>query len=136
MNGSFKRKMWANHPNFLALALCTAGVAQGTYSIVAADRDTRQIGFGNLLCVRRLHEFSVAPGIGGINAQAYSNAAGRDLLCEPFGRLRCGHNLNYISSRNYLNTYCQYGIVSFDTAVAYSGSNNGALVLRQRRLSL
>jgi MYXO-CTERM domain-containing protein len=58
-----------------------AGRAHGTYSVVAADRETRQVGGAVTSCVGTTNVafvYGPAVGKGGINAQAAANTAGRD----------------------------------------------------------
>ena len=127
-------------PNYLrnlSLGLITAGLsmlagsAYATYSIVVADKDTRQIGSAVTSCVSGAsvaRVFGIAPGIGGINAQAFSNREGRDLAVRAFqSDFDARTNLEFISSTRYdaRSSLRQYGIVDFDQAAAYSGADNG-----------
>lgn len=109
-----------------------SSVAQATYSIVVADKQTRQVGSAVTSCVSGAsvaQVFGVVPGIGGINAQAFSNREARDFAVQAFqSDIDARRILDFISSKSYdvRNNFRQYGIVSFDDALAYSGSNNGA----------
>jgi MYXO-CTERM domain-containing protein len=66
----------------LALAtLFVSGSARATYSVVATDQATRQVGGATTSCVGAQSVATVygpSPGHGGINAQAAQNIAGRD----------------------------------------------------------
>jgi len=66
----------------VALAsLLVAAPARATYSVVATDQATQQVGGATTSCVGALSVASVygpSPGHGGINAQATQNLAGRD----------------------------------------------------------
>ena len=62
-------------------ALLVSFPARATYSIVATDQATQQVGGAVTSCVSPQSVATVygsAPGHGGINAQAASNTAGRD----------------------------------------------------------
>ena len=61
--------------------LLVGGRAQATYSVVATDRDTRQVGSAITSCVGTTSVafvYGPSPGHGGINAQAAANMMGRD----------------------------------------------------------
>lgn len=65
----------------IVLISAAASSARATYSIVAADQSTRQVGSAVTSCVGSMNlqtVYGAAPGYGGINAQAASNANGRD----------------------------------------------------------
>jgi uncharacterized Ntn-hydrolase superfamily protein len=66
----------------LALAgLLTAAPANATYSVVAVDRDARQIGGAGVSCVGSLDVsviYGSVPGRGAVHAQAALSIAGRD----------------------------------------------------------
>jgi uncharacterized Ntn-hydrolase superfamily protein len=66
----------------LVVALSLAPTAaHATYSIVAADTSTKQVGGAGTSCVGTLQVsaiYGVAPGFGAIHAQAYLNTQGRD----------------------------------------------------------
>ncbi len=108
-----------------------SSMAQATYSIVAADRLTQQVGGAVTSCVAPSSValvYGSAPGIGAVHAQAYSNRDGRDaavrLLTQGY---QPSEILSYITSPSFDRSaaYRQYGIVSFDDAVGYSGAANG-----------
>jgi uncharacterized Ntn-hydrolase superfamily protein len=79
------------HPGALALALSVtvpAGWARATYSVVASDTRTREVGGAGASCVYPNQVsviYGVAPGFGAVHAQAQSNAAGRDRAVQLLG---------------------------------------------------
>ncbi|MFW7377395.1 MAG: DUF1028 domain-containing protein [Oligoflexus sp.] len=111
--------------------LAYSSQAWATYSIVATDRTSRQVGGATTSCVQGSSVslvYEAAPGIGAVHAQAYSNrearAAAVQLLNQGYS---AAETLQAITSTRYdqYAAYRQYGIVSFDETVAYTGSNNG-----------
>jgi MYXO-CTERM domain-containing protein len=65
----------------LLAALAVAGPAGATYSIVAVDRATRQVGGTGTSCVGGDNVYVIygsAPGRGAVHAQAFFNQAARD----------------------------------------------------------
>jgi uncharacterized Ntn-hydrolase superfamily protein len=62
-----------------ALALLCPGAANATWSIVAVDRETREVGVAGASCIGGVQVIAgLAPGRGAIAAQAMANFAGRD----------------------------------------------------------
>lgn len=64
-----------------ATLLVLPGSARGTYSIVASDQATQQVGGAGTSCVGSLSVriiYGVAIGHGAVHAQAQINTAGRD----------------------------------------------------------
>jgi uncharacterized Ntn-hydrolase superfamily protein len=106
--------------------------AVATYSIVAADNQTKQVGGAVTSCIRGgsvARVYSSAPGVGAIHAQAYSNEQGRDAGSYYLANgYRPAAILNYITSSSFdsLASYRQYGIATFDSAVGYTGTDNSA----------
>ena len=102
-----------------------------TYSIVAVDRQTRQVGGAVTSCVAGRSVALVyrgLPGVGAVHAQAYSNRQGRDRAIQLLANGATHEQaLNAIVSANFdaSASWRQYGIVTFDGASGYTGSRNG-----------
>lgn len=127
-----KRSCLSGLGGLLALTILSwSQPALSTYSIVAADRDTRQLGGAVTSCVAPSSValvYGSAPGIGAVHAQAYSNRDGRDAAVSLLEQgYQPNEILSYITSRDFdpYAAYRQYGIVSFNEAVGFSGAQNG-----------
>ncbi len=106
--------------------------AHATYSIVAADQTTRQVGGSVTSCVAPSSVASVyggAPGFGAIHAQAASNVAGRN---EGVRLLRLGtapmQIIQQITSPQFDSNAAarQYGVVDLQgRAAGFTGMTNG-----------
>jgi uncharacterized Ntn-hydrolase superfamily protein len=117
----------------LALWVVPVSLAQATYSIVASDVRTRQVGGAGASCVYPNQVsiiFGVAPGLGAVHAQAQANTAGRDRAVEM---LRMGESpdavLRAITSASFDNLVArrQYGVVDvMGRAGGFSGGQNMA----------
>jgi uncharacterized Ntn-hydrolase superfamily protein len=106
--------------------------AQDTFSIIAADPETGEIGAAGATCVDGIASFGgiqilnqIIPGRGGVNAQAYicvNPHVNLDLAIEQMGEgLSPEEVIDYLVandacfSQNFNPAYRQYGIVDFDT---------------------
>jgi uncharacterized Ntn-hydrolase superfamily protein len=70
-----------------ALVLLAPGSASATWSIVAVDPRTREVGIAGASCIARSFVIAgLAPGHGAIAAQAMANLAGRDRGVEMLGQ--------------------------------------------------
>ena len=105
--------------------------ARATYSIVATDQKTRQVGGAGTSCVGSMDVFLIyggAPGRGAVHAQAAVNTAGRD---KAVGLLGAGSSPADIIAAltdpgfDRLAAIRQYGVVDLQgRAKGYSGSEN------------
>ncbi len=114
------------------IGLGLAGTAFSTYSIVAVDRQTAQVGGAATSCiagssVSRVYES--VPGVGAIHAQAATNIRGRQAGAQL---LRQGYDadqiISAITSANFdaQASTRQYGVVTLaGSSAGFSGSNNG-----------
>jgi len=79
-------------PGFFALlgvVLCVARPAAATYSIVAADQESRQVGGAGTSCIEGDDVYVIyraIPGVGVVHAQAALNFDGRDRAFELLGQ--------------------------------------------------
>lgn len=116
----------------LALVALT-GQAHATYSIVATDSDSRQVGGAGTSCVGSLSVtiiYGSAPGVGAVHAQAFVNTAGRDRAVELL-QMDTGPDDIIVaitdSSFDGMAARRQYGIVDLSgRAAGWTGSENGA----------
>jgi uncharacterized Ntn-hydrolase superfamily protein len=128
----------------LLLLLCSL-YSQDTFSIVAVDPETGEVGSAGASCVPGVGSLGgvillsgILPGKGGVNAQAYICIDPHINLDNAISRMEEGltpeqiiawlENNDACFSQNFDPTYRQYGIASFDEngapqAAAYSGVN-------------
>ncbi|HME90424.1 MAG TPA: DUF1028 domain-containing protein [Myxococcaceae bacterium] len=119
-------------PLFSGLAaFALPGLAQATYSIVAADQKTQQIGGAGTSCVGALPVriiYGVAIGHGAVHAQAQLNTQGRDRAA-----LRLSEDVDpvdiiaEITSDEFdpIAAYRQYGIVDlFGRSAGFTGDRD------------
>ena len=114
----------------IALALVTSAYAQDTFSIVAADPVTGEIGSAGASCVTGIGSqglidiiTDIIPGRGGVNSQAWVCIPNTNLE-NAITRMAAGDSPSEIitwllandscSSQNFNPEYRQYGIVDFD----------------------
>lgn len=126
-----RSRLSQTYQSLLALALSISTSAEATYSIVAADGVSRQVGGAVTSCVAGNSVALVyrsVPGVGAVHAQALVNDDGRDraaqLLKEgqtPMQALQEIQALGFDKARDLR----QYGIVSYTQAVGFTGAQNG-----------
>lgn len=118
----------------LALAVLLAGTtANATYSVVAIDREARQVGGAGVSCVGSLDVsviYGSVPGVGAVHAQAALYIAGRDeavrLLEEG---LAPGGILAAVTDTSFdpLSASRQYAVVDLEgRSAGYTGLECGA----------
>lgn len=131
------------HVILSATLLCSAGLlkAQDTFSIVAVDPETGEIGAAGASCVD-LFQFEIdradflseiVPGVGAVNTQAYYNTENQD-LANRF--LKMGLEAPEIVTELESNDvegrpqFRQYGVVTLEdgtaSASAYTGDSTNA----------
>ena len=116
----------------ISLVVLAPGTARATYSIVAADRATRQVGGAVTSCVAPSGVglvYGSAPGLGAVASQAATNRAGRDravqlllmdVAPEQIIRTLTSAAFDPGSARR------QYGVVDMmGRAAGHSGTSNG-----------
>jgi uncharacterized Ntn-hydrolase superfamily protein len=116
----------------LALGLVVAPPAGATYSIVATDSATEQVGGAGTSCVGSMSVYVIygsAPGHGAVHAQASVNEGGRDeaarllgLDTDPVDVIAAitDPGFDWMASRR------QYGVVDLSgRAAGHTGSDNG-----------
>jgi len=118
------------HPALLSLALVFPASAHATYSIVAVDHATNQVGGSTTSCVGSsgvARVYGSAPGIGAVHAQARSNRDARD---EAVRLLLGGASpdaiMAAITARGFdlIASQRQYGIVSLTgDAAGFTGAD-------------
>jgi uncharacterized Ntn-hydrolase superfamily protein len=115
-----------------AALLIAPGAARATYSIVAADLSTGQVGGSGTSCVGSLHVFVIygsAPGHGAVHAQANFNTEGRDEAVRLLGLDTPPDDIiAAITSASFDPDASrrQYGIVDLaGRSAGYTGSANG-----------
>ena len=116
----------------MLLALLLATPAHATWSIVAADPASGEIGGAGTSCVGRLDVsviYGGAPGMGAVHAQAQLNRAGRD---EAVRLLELGESpeaiITALSDPEFDAGAAsrQYGVVDLQgRAAAWTGASNG-----------
>jgi uncharacterized protein (TIGR03382 family) len=116
----------------MLLALLLSSPAHATWSIVAADPDTGEVGGAGTSCVGGLDVaviFGSAPGVGAVHAQAQLSTAGRD---EAVRRLDLGESPDAIlaaitdAAFDRSADRRQYGIVDTQgRSAAWTGALNG-----------
>lgn len=119
--------------------------AQETFSIVAVDPATREVGSAGASCAQGAAQFGgviliseIVPGRGGVNAQAYVCVNPNVNLVAAIQRMKEGMSpvqiIDWLKtndgcfSQNFNPEYRQYGIVDFDSsgnprAAAFTGAN-------------
>lgn len=129
----------------LFLCNCFLLTAQDTFSIVAVDPETGEVGSAGATCVPNIGSIGgvillsgIIPGRGGVNAQAYICIDPHINLDNAIDRMNEGMNPEEIIewleendacfSQNFDPTYRQYGIAALDengipSAAAYTGEN-------------
>ncbi|MBX2802933.1 MAG: DUF1028 domain-containing protein [Myxococcales bacterium] len=114
------------------LVIGLATTAHATWSIVAADADTGQVGGAGTSCVGPFDVgilFAAAPGVGAVHAQAFVNEQGRDRAAELLAKGSTPDEaLNAITdpAADPYADFRQYGVVSLDgESVAWTGASNG-----------
>ncbi len=116
----------------IALALCASPPAGATYSIVATDAASGQVGGAGTSCVGSMSVYVIygsAPGHGAVHAQSWVNEAGRDeaarllaLDTSPADVIAAitAPSFDSMAARR------QYGVVDLSgRAAGYTGSDNG-----------
>ena len=105
--------------------------ARATYSIVATDQKTRQVGGAGTSCVGSMDVFLIyggAPGRGAVHAQAAVNTAGRDQAVSLLGAGSSPADIIAALTDpgfDRLAAIRQYGVVDLQgRAKGYSGSEN------------
>jgi uncharacterized Ntn-hydrolase superfamily protein len=112
--------------------ILAAGQAQATWSVVASDSATGEIGGAGTSCVGSLDLtilFGPAPGAGAIHAQALINTQGRDRGAELLANGATPEQvITEITSASFDGAASsrQYGVVDLlGNAAAYTGAQNG-----------
>lgn len=115
----------------MVLSISSSSFTQDTFSIIAADPATGEIGAAGATCVDGIAAFGgiqilnkIIPGRGGVNAQAYICINPHTNLELAIDRMEEGLSPGEIidwlltndgcSSQNYNPAYRQYGILDFD----------------------
>ncbi len=117
----------------LSVGLPATRVAQGTYSVVAADKRTGQVGGAVASCVgsQSLSSvFGAVPGRGAVAAQAYSSEAGRREATRLMrGAVTAAETIRRITSPDFdfVPQYRQFGAVDLNGgAAAFTGTGTGS----------
>ncbi|MGB0788485.1 MAG: DUF1028 domain-containing protein [Marinirhabdus sp.] len=117
----------------LALACYCTGFSQDTFSIIAVDPATGEIGSAGASCLDGSGNFggiidiitTIIPGRGGVNSQAYvciPNVNLANAITQMQGGASPSEIIDYLmnndacSSQNFNPQFRQYGIADFDTA--------------------
>jgi uncharacterized Ntn-hydrolase superfamily protein len=130
---------------FIFLCCLTTLAAQDTFSIVAVDPETGEVGSAGATCVPGIGDFGgvillsgIIPGRGGVNAQAYICLNPHVNLVNGVARLGEGFSPQEVidwleendacSSQNFNPAYRQYGVAALDengqaSAAAFTGQN-------------
>ena len=113
------------------LAVAPAQSARATYSIVASDTRTQQVGGAGASCVYPSQVsviYGVAPGFGAVHAQAQSNAAGRDRAVQLLREGRSPNDiLSAITAMSFdaLAARRQYAVVDvMGRSAGFTGAQN------------
>lgn len=103
-----------------------------TYSIVAVDRQTGQVGGAATTCIAGASVSRVyqgVPGVGAVHAQANTNISGRQYAARL---LQQGYSADVIiqalrsSNFDAIASTRQYGVVTLDgSSAGFTGANNG-----------
>jgi len=114
------------------IALWLAASAHATWSVVATDAATSQVGGAGTSCVGTFNVgiiFAAAPGIGAVHAQAAVSTRGRDRAAEILAKGGTPDDaITEISSEAFDTSAAarQYGVVDvFGNAAAFTGGDNG-----------
>ncbi len=117
-----------------ALTVSPLSVAHATYSIVAADARTMQVGGAGASCVYPNQVsviYGVSPGKGAVHAQALSNAAGRDRAVQLLATgTSPAEIVTTITSASFdrMAARRQYGVVDLmGRSAGYTGTQNLAV---------
>jgi uncharacterized Ntn-hydrolase superfamily protein len=124
---------------------CTLVSSQDTFSVIAVDPETGQVGAAGATCVDGIAQWGgiqllnkIIPGKGGVNAQAWICLNPHINLDNAISKMDEGLNPDEIitwltendacSSQNYDPAYRQYGVVDFDDdgnprAAAFTGES-------------
>jgi len=115
------------------VSLATTAPAWATYSIVAVDQQTGQVGGAATTCIAGASVSRVyqgVPGIGAIHSQANTNISGRQYGAQL---LKQGYPADVIiralASADFdaIASTRQYGVVTLDgTSAGFTGANNGS----------
>ncbi len=113
-------------------SLAFTAPAWATYSIVAVDRQTGQVGGAATTCIAGASVSRVyqgVPGVGAVHAQANTNISGRQYAARL---LQQGYSADVIiealgsADFDAIASTRQYGVVTLEGSRAgYTGSNNG-----------
>jgi uncharacterized Ntn-hydrolase superfamily protein len=116
----------------IALMALAPGTARATYSIVAADRATRQVGGAVTSCVAPNSVglvYGSAPGLGAVASQAAANRAGRDRAVQLLQmNVAPAQIIQTLTSAAFDPGFArrQYGVVDvMGRAAGHSGTSNG-----------
>jgi MYXO-CTERM domain-containing protein len=120
--------------SLVPLLVLLAPPAKATYSIVAADQATQQVGSAVTSCVAPSSVtivYGAAPGFGGINAQAAANTKGRDRGVALLGMdVAPADIIQQITATSFdpsFNTR-QYGVVDLQgRAAGFTGTDNNSV---------
>lgn len=113
------------------LLLAAAPPARATWSVVAVDAGTREVGVAGASCYRRVDVIGrVVPGRGAVAAQAIASFAGRDRAAEMLAAgARPQEILDALTRRSFDRWYLpvhrirQYGIAALGApAASYTGA--------------
>lgn len=129
----------------LLLSFCYHTVAQDTFSIIAADPATGEVGAAGATCVDGIAQFGgiqllnkIIPGKGGVNAQAWVCLNPHINLDNAIEQMENGLSPQEIidwliandecAAQNFNPEYRQYGVVDFDDnmevrTAAFTGAN-------------
>lgn len=117
----------------VALPTLMARPAHATYSIVAADQNTLQVGGAATSCVAPSDVnlvFGAAPGKGAVHAQAQSNQAGRDRAVQMLNQGSTPADIIAAITSPVFDPSAsvrQYGVVSLTASPAgFTGSGDSA----------
>lgn len=128
---------------FCLLTLPFLGLSQHTFSIVAVDRETGEIGSAGASCVDGAKQWGgvkliseLVPGVGGVNAQAWICVNPHSNLDNAIEQMEKGLSPEEIiewlkendacSSGNFDPEYRQYGIVTINGDVSKPGQTSAA----------
>lgn len=116
----------------IAFAMTSISIAQDTFSIIAVDPVTGDIGSAGATCISSAGGSNIAdiitdiiPGRGGVNSQAYvciPNVNLQNAIIQMDAGLSPSEIIDYLlandacNSQNYNPDYRQYGIVDLDEA--------------------
>ena len=129
----------------LTILLCFQLISQDTFSIIAVDSITGEVGAAGATCVDGIAAFGgiqvlndIIPGKGGVNAQAWICLNPHVNLVNAIAQMNNGLSPAEIiswlqendncSAQNFNHQYRQYGVVDFDSngsprVAAFTGAN-------------